>query len=125
MIKLVSYNCNSIRNNAEIVKSLLDNTDVLCLQEIMLHQRDIDILNDFHDDFKSFTFVKPVEEDVIREGRPSGGVSIFWRKYLSPFIKPFYIDDRVLGIIFEFANTKLLILNVYMPCDYQNYESLD
>ena len=70
MIKLVSYNCNSIRNNAEIVKSLLDNTDVLCLQEIMLHQRDIDILNDFHDDFKSFTFVKPVEEDVIRKEDP-------------------------------------------------------
>ena len=41
MIKITSYNCNSIQNNCEIVKSLLRDTDVLLLQEIMLEKSDL------------------------------------------------------------------------------------
>ena len=37
-MKIVSYNCNSVRNNVEIVKSLLVYTDILLLQELVLEK---------------------------------------------------------------------------------------
>ena len=40
-MKIVSYNCNSIRNNAEIVKSLFNDADIILLQELMLEKRDL------------------------------------------------------------------------------------
>ena len=125
MVKVVSYNCNSVRNNAEIVKKLLDIGDIVCLQEIMLHKRDLDILNDFNKEFRHVAYVKEIDDDNIKEGRPSGGVAIFWKKHLSPYIVPIYIDERILGIIFKMGDSNLLILNVYLPCDFQNINSLD
>ena len=46
-MKITSYNCNSVRNNSETVKKLLNDCDILLLQELMLEKRDLDILNEF------------------------------------------------------------------------------
>ena len=81
MIRVTSYNCNSVRNNADIVKSLLSNYDIVVLQELMLEKRDIDILNDFNNDFRHIAFVRDRESEGITEGRPSRGVAIFLAKY--------------------------------------------
>ena len=58
MVKFVSYNCNSIRNNVEIVKSLFEKADVIFLQEIMLSKSDLPLLNDFNEQFQYTAFVK-------------------------------------------------------------------
>ena len=93
MVNIVSYNCNSIRNNADIVKSLFTDSDVVMLQELMLEKRDLCVLNDFNKDFKHIAFVKDRETDGICEGRPSRGVAIFWRTNLSKMISPVFIND--------------------------------
>ena len=93
MIKFSSYNCNSVRKNIEIVKNLLNRTDVLFLQELMLSKSDLPLLYDIHEDFDHAAYVKDCESQGINEGRPSRGVAIFWRKYLTPSIKPLIIDD--------------------------------
>ena len=67
MVKVVSYNCNSIRNNAEIVKSLFTN-DILLIQELMLEFSDLDFLNSFNNDFRYIANVKNREGDDICEG---------------------------------------------------------
>ena len=77
MVKCISYNCNSIRNNSEIVKDLLNKTDILFLQEIMLCKSDLGLLNDFNEDFECVGFVKDRESEGINEGRPSKGVAIY------------------------------------------------
>ena len=77
MVNIVSYNCNSVRNNADIVKSLFIDSDIVMLQELMLEKRDLCILNDFSKDFKHIAFVKDREMDGICEGRPSRGVAFF------------------------------------------------
>ena len=78
MANIVSYNCNSIRNNSETVKSLLEKCDILCLQEIMLEKKDTDISNDFNPNFKHIVSVRDREMEGICEGRPSSGIAIFW-----------------------------------------------
>ena len=121
MVKVVSYNCKSVRNNVEIVKKLLDIGDIVCLQEIMLHKRDLDILNDFNKEFRHVAYVKEIDDDNIKEGRPSGGVAIFLKKHLSPYIVPIYIDERILGIIFKLGDSNLLNLNVYFTLLFSEY----
>ena len=125
MVKCVSYNCNSIRNNSEIVKTLLQSSDVLFLQEIMLNRADLSMLNDFDQNFKQVTFVKDRDAEGINEGRPSRGVAIFWRRDLPANISPILINDFIIGIVLENGNDKFLFLNVYLPTDLQNFDSLD
>ena len=109
MAKIVSYNCNSVRNNSEIVKSLLLDSDILFLQELMLEKRDLGILNDFNEDFRHIYFVKDRDGDGICEGRPSGGVAIFWRATLSRFISPVYHDEAIIGIVLQTTSYKILL----------------
>ena len=125
MVNIVSYNCNSVRNNADIVKSLFNDSDVVMLQELMLEKRDLCVLNDFNRDFKHIAFVKDREMDGICEGRPSRGVAIFWRSNLSTMISPVLINDFLIGIVFKSKTFNVLIINVYMPCDLQNLDSLE
>lgn len=125
MMRIISYNCNSVRNNFEIVQSLLLDSDILFLQELMLERRDLHVLNDLNVDFNHIAFVRDREAEGICEGRPVRGVAVFWRKELSPFISPVYIDDSMIGILIESNAGKVLLLNVYLPCDFQNSDSLD
>ena len=128
MIKCASYNCNSIRNNSENVKKLLNKNDIVFLQELMLSRSDLCILNDFDSRFEYAAFVKDRESEGINEGRPSKGVAIYWRKHLSSNINPLIIDDSLIGITLDSlddSNNKTLFLNVYLPCDSQNPDSFD
>ena len=128
MIKLVSYNCNSIRNNAENVKNLLDENDVVFLQEIMLSKSDLPLLFGYNEDFDHTAYVKDRESEGINEGRPSRGVAIYWRKYLSNVISPLLIDDSIIGIVLKDTNNddnQILFLNVYLPCDSQTTSAFD
>ena len=103
MMRLVSYNCNSIRNNAENVKNLLDENDVF-LQEIMLSKSDLPLLFHYNNDFDHIAYVKDRESEGINEGRPSRGVAIFWRKCLSSITSPLLIDDSIIGIVLTDKN---------------------
>ena len=128
MIRCASYNCNSIRNNSENVKELLNKNDIVFLQELMLSKSDLCVLNDFDNRFEYTAFVQDRESEGINEGRPSKGVAIYWRKHLSSNITPLLIDDSLIGIILKSSNNsnnKTLFLNVYLPCDSQNPESFD
>ena len=128
MIRLISYNCNSIRNNSEIVKDLLCKCDILFLQEIMLCKSDLALLNDFNKDFENLGYVKDRECEGINEGRPSKGVAIYWRRFLSSYVTPLIIDDSIIGLVLTNPNdyhSKTLFLNVYLPCDSQSPQAFD
>ena len=124
MVKVVSFNCNSVRSRAENVKALLKENYVICLQEILLCKSDLNILNDFNDDFYNVAFVEDRESLDINEGRPARGVAIFYRKSLSAYVTPLLIDDSVIGLVFSKDNEKILLLNVYCPCDKQTADAL-
>ena len=125
MLRCATFNCNSVRNNAEIVKNILGNVDILCLQEIMLNKGDLDILNSFDNKFDYTAYVKDRETLGINEGRPTAGVAIFWRRNLSSHIIPVTIDDSLIGIKLDNGEEVILLLNAYLPCDLQNMNALD
>ena len=52
MIKIASYNCNSVRCHSENVRNILNNVDILFLQELQLCKSDLPILNDLNNDFE-------------------------------------------------------------------------
>ena len=125
MIKFTSYNCNSIRSNIESVKELLNKNDIIFLQELMLLQNDLSILNKLNNDFKCIAAVKDKQIDDIVTGRPSKGVAIFFKKYLSDYIKTVEINECLNGIILNTTIGKVLALNVYLPYDNNDNESMD
>ena len=99
---------------------MLHDCDILLLQELMLEKRDLEILSDLHENFKYIAEVRDREMEGICEGRPSRGVAIYWRDTFSSSISPVYANDSLIGIILNSGSSKLLILNVYLPCDTQD-----
>ena len=69
MLRCISYNCNSVRNNAEIVKDLLNSCDILL-------KSDLHFLDNLNEDFENVAFVDDRESKGIIEGRPARGVGI-------------------------------------------------
>ena len=124
MLKIASYNCNSVRKNSENVKNLLNANDIVCLQELLLSRSDLPVLNDFDENFNNIALVEDRETEGINEGRPSRGVAIFWRKCFTSSVTPILIDDRVIGLCLNSDTVKILLLNVYLPCDKQNLEAI-
>ena len=51
VIRISSYNCNSVRANFENVRNIMTDCDVVCLQELLLCKSDLHILDELNDDF--------------------------------------------------------------------------
>ena len=124
-VRFCSYNCNSVRAHFENVRNIMTNCDIIFLQEILLCKSDLPILDELNDDFQKIAYVQDRESAGIIEGRPTRGVAILWRKSLSKYISPLLVDDSVIGIILSNVTSKVLLLNVYMPCDKQTLDALD
>ena len=125
MLRFVSYNCHSVRTNIDIVKQLLSSHDVVLLQELMLPEEDIAFIDMIDSNFYSVSHVKDKKSDGIIVGRPSRGVAILWRKCLSFKAEVMNISDRMIGVSFSGGSIDFLILNVYMPYDARDIDSLD
>ena len=124
-IRLCTYNCNSIRASFENVRNIMHNCDIVFLQELLLCKSDLPILNELSHDFENIAFVQDRESVGIIEGRPTRGVAVLWRKSLSSYVSPLLVDDSVIGVILSNASSRVLLLNVYMPCDMQTLDALD
>ena len=62
---------------------------------------------------------------VKTEGQPSKGAAIIWRQHLFHLVSLIAINDSMTGIIITNENVWFLTINVYLPCDTQNADSLD
>ena len=122
-LNIISYNCRSLSNNYEIIRMLLKQCDILFLQETLILQSDFHLIGSLDCNF-DFIAEEAYRKKECFTGRPSGGLVILWNKSLSPFIEPFSCSKRILGLKI-IANNKIhILLNVYLPCDYRNIESL-
>ncbi len=123
-LKIVTFNCNSIRKNCFIVEDLLSNCDILLLQETMIPSDMIDSISNINLDFQSCHIPSYDPNINGHEGRLRGGLSIFWNKKFDKYVEPIVFSNVILGLRLKFNQFKYLILNVYMPFDDRKITSL-
>lgn len=123
-LKVISFNCNSIRKNDEIVYSLLNKCDILLVQETLLTADSYDFVSKFHLDFVSYHVpaIDPCIDGL--NGRPRGGLSIFWNKKLEMYVTPEVYNENIMGLKIQSNDCHYLMLNVYMPYEDRKIESL-
>ena len=81
-LKVISYNCKSLKSSLQVLKDLCSICDVILLQETWLCDFELDICNNIHPDFYGQGITSVDTGEGILTGRPYGGLSILWRKSL-------------------------------------------
>ena len=111
-IKIITYNCQSVNVNYDIIKILTKDCDILLLQETLLSDNNQYFLNDINDDF-NYAHVPAVRKASTFVGRASGGLAVLWRKFNNIKIYSLYFTDRIMGLKLDFNEISYLIINVY------------
>ena len=78
VLKIVSFNCNSVRNKVDIVRTLIDNYDIVCLQETFLSKLDVNFIYGLRNNI-NFHISDCVYNSNFNSGRPKGGLLTIWK----------------------------------------------
>ena len=115
-ITVTSLNCRGFNAMKEVyINHLLNQCDVLFLQEHWLSERQLHIFGDINSEF-TYAAVSGFGNDAVLTGRPYGGCAILLRKSLAVAFKQLECESRrLLAILLEFNDVKLLLINVYFP----------
>ena len=122
-LRVISFNCQSFNRKTNIIESLLNSCDVLCLQETLLNDDNYSNLENLDNNFLTF-HVPAIRNVETFTGRSSGGLAVLWRKSDNMKCVPYIFSNRIMGIKIELNNIVYLLLNIYCFCDYGNLESL-
>ena len=125
MIQICSFNCNSLKNSLTEVSELCSRYDLIFLQEIWLGKFELSSLNSIHNDFWGLGVTAFDSSNALLKGRPYGGIAILWRKTLQPSISVKAINERIMQINVTTDIGLVSLLNVYLPTDYRDMDSLD
>ena len=122
-IRFVTYNCFSIRRKSEIVRPLLSKCDILLCQEINLLQEYCHMLANFSELFNVKFVPSELSDSVDGDGRPKGGLAMFYRKSLKITVKPIIENFNYCLYKILYGGELFHVVNIYMPCDLRNIES--
>ena len=125
MIRICSYNCNSLKNSLIDVRRLCDSNDIIYLQETWLARFELFMLNQIHDDFFGLGVSAFDSCSALLSGRPFGGIAMLWKKSLQGSIKAKVISDRIMVMDISTNLGVVSLYNVYFPTDYRNADSHD
>ena len=81
-LKVISYNCFSIRKRIDPIREILRQSDILILQEIILCEEDCYLLYQIDNEF-DVIYQPSKTSDSLGDGRPAGGLAVFHRKSCS------------------------------------------
>ena len=121
-LNIISWNIFGLKRNIPLLNMFCKNfKGIIALQEALLWPHDLAICDSIHEDFRTFSTSSMQVTDQIIAGRPKGGLSFLWHKSLDNMIKVMtYRSDRLLGLQVTVGNSKILIINVYMPWENNN-----
>ena len=117
-LRIASYNCRSFSTlKHEFIRKLLSSNDILLLQEHWLSDGQLPLLGNIDNNF-AYTGVSGFGNREILTGRPYGGCAILWRSSLNFSVEFMSVNsNRVSAIKLSSDLFKLLLINVYMPCE--------
>jgi exonuclease III len=100
----------------------------MMLQETWLYTTELPQLDKYFNNYSSYGVSGMNEKEKIICGRKYGGVACLWRSDISRLVTPLKtVHKRITGVIIELQNEdKILVLNVYLPCDnYSKHTTTD
>ena len=116
---MVSLNIEGIKGNSTYLNSLLSPENIVCIQEHWLWDFETNIMDQFSSDFDYYIRCTDTFEDKITDQyvpRGKGGICILWHKSLSRCVKKLDVgNDRIQAIQLQTKESKIIIINVYMP----------
>ena len=98
------------------IKQMLANSDILMCQEILLLEEDCHLLYSFDEDF-DVIFKPSAPPSGLGDGRPIGGLAIFYRKSLDMRTKSLIEHDSFLVLNLNIIGKEINVVNVYMPSE--------
>ena len=121
--KIVSYNCNSAKNSVDVIRTLIDQYDIVCLQETFLSKDDIRFIYGLRDNI-NFCISDCLFNISLNCGRPKGGLLTIWKKHFDSVFTPIIIEDSYQAIKIRAADGDVIVCNVYMPYDDKSIDQL-
>ena len=120
MLKVITYNCQGLKNSLQDVSKLCQYYEYIFLQKTTWLLILI-MLSSINKDFEGFG-ISAIDDSLgIVKGRPYGGMAILVRKRYRGMIEfQQYKDFRILGITVKYKSELYFLLSVYMP-----YQCLD
>ena len=96
----------------------------MCIQETWLAKQELDSCNNLLENFSAFSVAKVDFTQGLLQGRPHGGVSIFYDKRLASHVSPIYFHncDWCIGLTFKYETVNFTLFNVYLPYECNNNE---
>jgi len=120
-LNVTTFNCKNLKSSVDEIREMCDRCDILVLQETWLMEHELTILSQIHSEFHGKGLSSMQSDAGILTGRPFGGLAFLWRKSIGQSVKIISYDDcRLLGLELAMTDTKLLFLNIYMPCSSSN-----
>ena len=111
-LKVISYNCFSLKKNVDLIKILLKKCDILMLQETLLTEDNISYVSNYDKDFTCSHTLSDDPRIKGLEGRQKGGLSIYWRKKYNKFITPILFSDRIMYLKIKTDHTVTHLMNI-------------
>ena len=106
------------------MRSLFESTDVLFLQETWLYDTESDILNSVLPNCRHYCVSAMDDTDVVRLGRPHGGVAIGWKASLGLTIDSINVqNNRICAIKVVCNGTNYIFISIYMPVNNESFVS--
>ena len=122
-LRIASYNCCSIRKRVDPIKEILSNVDILVCQETILLHEDSHVLNQFDCNFQ--VIFQPSQPPAGEgDGRPVGGLAVFYRKINSLAVDMTIKHEHFLITSVSLGQTQFYLGNIYLPCDDRSPEAM-
>ena len=115
-LKLMSLNCNGIKNKIDEILDFYNNVALFCFQEHWLSTEECLLFNTISDMFCGYGNAD-FDNSQLRIGRPFGGVGFMWNKNIYRYVS---IIKSVYDWLICIKMFNFYIINVYMPYECPN-----
>ena len=124
-LTLCTFNCRGHRQDKiDYVKKIMTSCDVLFLQEHWLFTENVPFFVEKIGNVNVHA-TSGMDETQLLIGRPYGGCAILWKKSLNCVFSPIDTGNkRIVAGALSFHNVKILLCNIYMPCDGSYHDPL-
>ena len=121
--RITTFNCHFFNKNYEIIRTLLLECDILCLQETQLDANTSIGTQNISEEF-NVAYVAAVRADERFTGLSSGGIVNLRKRNIYCKVYSVSYSSRTTGLKLVYEDSVYLLLNIYAFCDYGITESL-